>query len=310
MALNIAQKLRLTSVVLGTASRKDLAAAFRAVNPKTAFDVGRADKWLQGRAQPREQSVYDDWAKVLRLEQPGAWIAESDLPSFAAAIAARHGIDAAELERRAHAQSAASPGHDDKGIGLALAGTYAWYSRAWSPYYRGQLIRGRLAIEAGPGAHAFTAIYRETFPTGQLQLSGPVTPAKRSLYLHLKEVGGEAQSFLCLFPHTQPVSVLGGYMVGTAIFAPEAQPSLTRILLVRLRDAPAAEQWGGPLPPGISIAADLASLGIVMEHPEAVDRQLGQFLSADSEGGVNQIPPSEYRAILDVFDRHWLQHAG
>ncbi|MDG4890581.1 hypothetical protein [Mesorhizobium sp. WSM4887] len=147
-------------------------------------------------------------------------------------------------------------------------------------------------------------------PTGQLQLGGPVTPAKRSLYLHLKEVGGEAQFFLCLFPQTQPVSVLGGYMVGTAIIGPEAQPSLTRILLVRLRDAPAAEQWGGYLPPGTSIAADLASLGIVMEHPEAVDRQLGQFLSADSDGGVNQIPPSEYRAILDVFDRHWLQHAG
>jgi hypothetical protein len=309
MAQHIAQKLRLTSALLGTVTRKDLAAAFRAVNPRTAFDLGRADKWLQGRAQPREQSVYDDWAKVLRLEQPGAWIAESDLPSFAAAIAARHGIGVAELERRAHAQSAASPGHDDKGIGLALAGTYAWYTSAWSPYYRGQLIRGRLAIEAGPGAHAFTAIYRETLPSGQLQLSGPVTPTKRSLYLHLKEVGGEAQSFLCLFPHTQPVSVLGGYMVGTAIFAPEAQPSLTRILLVRLR-APAAEQWGGPLPPGISIAADLASLGIVMEHPEAIDRQLGQFLSADSDGGVNQIPPSEFRAILDVFDRHWLQHAG
>ncbi|MDG4855142.1 MULTISPECIES: hypothetical protein [unclassified Mesorhizobium] len=310
MALNIAQKLRLTSVVLGTASRKDLAAAFRAVNPKTAFDIGRADKWLQGRAQPREHSVYEDWAKVLRLERPGAWIAESDLPSFTAAIAARHGIDATELERRAHAQAEASPGHDDKGTGLALAGTYACYSRAWSPYYRGQLIRGRLSIEAGPGAHAFTATYRETLPTGQLQLGGPVTPAKRSLYLHLKEVGGEAQFFLCLFPQTQPVSVLGGYMVGTAIIGPEAQPSLTRILLVRLRDAPAAEQWGGYLPPGTSIAADLASLGIVMEHPEAVDRQLGQFLSAGSDGGVNQIPPSEYRAILDVFDRHWLQHAG
>ncbi|RUW69632.1 hypothetical protein EOA29_36445, partial [Mesorhizobium sp. M1E.F.Ca.ET.063.01.1.1] len=150
MALNIAQKLRLTSVVLGTATRKDLAAAFRAVNPKTAFDVGRADKWLQGRAQPREHSVYEDWAKVLRLEQPGAWIAESDLPTFAATIAARHGIDTAELERRASAQSEASPGHDDKGVGQALAGTYACYSRAWSPYYRGQLIRGRLSIEV-PG---------------------------------------------------------------------------------------------------------------------------------------------------------------
>ncbi|RWF15586.1 MAG: hypothetical protein EOS64_26535, partial [Mesorhizobium sp.] len=96
MAQHIAQKLRLTSAVLGTVSRKDLAAAFRAVNPKTAFDLGRADKWLQGRAHPRELSVYDDWAKVLRLDQPGAWIAESDLSSFTAEISARHGIDSAD----------------------------------------------------------------------------------------------------------------------------------------------------------------------------------------------------------------------
>ncbi|TGP67708.1 hypothetical protein EN867_33120, partial [Mesorhizobium sp. M2D.F.Ca.ET.224.01.1.1] len=114
--------------------------------------------------------------------------AESDLPSFAAAVAAQHGIDTAELERRASAQSEASPGHDDKSVGPALAGTYACYSRAWSPYYRGQLIKGRLSIEAGPGAHGLAATYREILPTGQLLLGGPVNPAKRGLYVHLKEV--------------------------------------------------------------------------------------------------------------------------
>ncbi|MDX8448057.1 hypothetical protein [Mesorhizobium captivum] len=310
MAQHIAQKLRLTSALLGTVTRKDLAAAFRAVNPKTAFDLGRADKWLQGRARPRQMSVYDDWARLLELEQAGAWIAESDLASFTAAIAARHGIDSAELERRAGMQFEASA-HDERGLGSGLAGIYACYSRAWSPYYRGQLIKGRLAIEAGPGVHGLTATYRETLPTGQLQLGGPVNPAKRGLYVHLKEVGGDAQFFLCLFPHTQPVSVLGGYMCGAAIIGPEAQPSITRILLVRLRDAaPGAETWGGYLPAGSSIAGDLAGLGIAVEHPETVDRQLEQFLGADSGGGANQIPPADFRSVLDVFDRHWLQQAG
>ncbi|MDX8466037.1 hypothetical protein RFM26_10130 [Mesorhizobium sp. VK23B] len=310
MAQHIAQKLRLTSALLGTVTRKDLAAAFRAVNPKTAFDLGRADKWLQGRARPRQMSVYDDWAKVLELEQPGAWIAESDLASFTAAIAARRGIDGAELERRAGMQFEASA-HDERGLGSGLAGTYACYSRAWSPYYRGQLIKGRLSIEAGPGAHGLSATYRETLPTGQLLLGGPVNPAKRGLYVHLKEVGGDAQFFLCLFPQTQPVSVLGGYMCGAAIIGPEAQPSITRILLVRLRDAASgAETWGGYLPPGGSVAEDLAGLGIAVEHPETVDRQLEQFLGADSGCGANQIPPTDFRAIVNVFDRHWLQHAG
>ncbi|SFO64156.1 hypothetical protein SAMN03159463_02458 [Mesorhizobium sp. NFR06] len=184
------------------------------------------------------------------------------------------------------------------------------YSRAWSPYYRGQLIKGRLSIQPGPGLHGLTATYSETLPTGPLQLGGPVMPAKRALYLHLKDVGGDGQFFLCLFPQTQPVSALGGYMCGSAVIGPEAQPSLTRILLVRLRDAASdTGTWGGYLPAGASIAADLASLGIALERPEAVDRQLGEFLDAYGDDRAIQIPPGEFRAILDVFDRHWL-HAG
>jgi hypothetical protein len=311
MAQHIAQKLRLTSALLGTVTRKELAAAFRAVNPKTAFDLGRADKWLQGRAQPREHSVYDDWAKLLRVEQSGAWIADCGLQHFTAAIAARHGIDRAELERRAGAQFETSSSHEERSLAFALAGTYACYSRAWSPYYRGQFIKGILSIEAGPGLHGLTATYREALPTGQLVLGGPVTPAKRALYVHLKEAGGDAQFFISLFPQSQPGSVLGGYMCGTAIIGPEAQPSLTRILVVRLRDpAPDTTSWGGYLLPDQSMSGDLASLGISIEQPEQVDRQLTRFLVGGSDGGIHQIPPAEFRAILDVFDRHWLRHSG
>jgi hypothetical protein len=309
MAQHIAQKLRLTSTLLGTVSRKDLAAAFRAVNPKTAFDVGRADKWLQGRAQPRELSVYDDWSKLLGLEQPGAWVAASDLPAFTAAICARHGIDKAELERRAGAPSKGSL-HEDGSLGLALVGTYACYSRAMSPYYRGQLIKGSMSIKAGPDGHGLIAAYREILPTGQLLIGGPVTPAKRGLYAHLKEPGGDAHFFFCLFPQSQPGSVLGGYLCGGAIIGPEPQPSLSRILMIRLPDPPhGTELWGGYLASDRSIVADLAALGLIIDQPEAVNRQLAQFLAGDSsDGGALQIPPAEFHAILDVFDRQWLRY--
>ena len=50
---DFAMKLRLAAVVLGCTSRKELAAAFREVNPDTTFDVERADKWLSGKALPR-----------------------------------------------------------------------------------------------------------------------------------------------------------------------------------------------------------------------------------------------------------------
>ncbi len=309
MAQHIAQKLRLTSALLGTVARKDLAAAFRRVNPETAFDLGRADKWLQGRAQPRQLSVYDDWSKLLDMGQSGAWIAQSDLPSFMAAICARHGIDRTELERRVAAQLEASA-HEDRSLGVALAGTYACYSRALSPYYRGQLIRGSLSIETGPGVHGLTAVYREALPTGPLLLVGPVTLAKRGLYAHLREAGGDAEFFFCLFPPSQPGSVLGGYMCGTTVIDPEPHPSLARILMIRLRDpAPGAEEWGGYLPSDQSIAGDLASLGLFIEQPQAHDRQLAQFLTGSGDDDTNQIPTAEFRAILEVFDRHWLHHS-
>ncbi|MER8874487.1 hypothetical protein [Mesorhizobium sp. M0814] len=306
MAQDVAKKLRLTSALLGVVTRKDLAAAFRAINPKTAFDLGRADKWLQGRAQPRELSVYDDWSKLLGLEQPGAWIAESDLPAFTAAICARHGIGKAELERRAGGPPKTSA-HEDRSAGAALAGAYACYSQALSPYHHGQLIRGSLSIKAGPEGHGLTASYREILPTGQLLISGQVSLAKRGLYAHLKETDGDAHFFFCLFPQSQPGSVLGGYMCGGAIIGPEPQPSLTRILIVRLHD-PAPEAWGGYLSSDRSIAEDLAALGLIIERPEAVDRQLAQFLIGDRrDGGPSQIPPAEFHAILETFDRQWLR---
>ncbi|UDL89446.1 hypothetical protein LGH82_31045 [Mesorhizobium sp. PAMC28654] len=307
MAQQIARKLRLTSALLGTVTRKDLAAAFRRVNPDTAFDLGRADKWLQGRAQPRQLSVYDDWSKLLDIGQSGAWIAHSDLPSFTAAICARHGIDRTELERRAGARFEVSP-HEDRSLGVALAGTYACYSRALSPYYRGQLIRGSLSIEAGPGVHGLTAVYREALPTGPLLLGGPVTLAKRGLYADLRETGGDAQLFFCLFPPSQPGSVLGGYICGTTVIDPEPHPSMARILMIRLRNPAPREEWGGYLPSDQSVAGDLASLGLSIEEPQALDWQLAQFLAGRGDDGANQISPVEFRAILDVFDRHWLRH--
>ena len=93
MARDIARKLRLTAAVLGTIGRKDLAAAFRRVNASTSFDTGRADKWLQGRAQPRELQVYEDWSKVLDLDRSGQWIANCDTEAFLDEICSRHGRD-------------------------------------------------------------------------------------------------------------------------------------------------------------------------------------------------------------------------
>ena len=53
-------KLLVTQELLGCASRKELCARFRDVNPRTEFDLERSHKWMQGRAKPRSGRVYED----------------------------------------------------------------------------------------------------------------------------------------------------------------------------------------------------------------------------------------------------------
>lgn len=307
MAQHIAEKLRLTSALLGTVSRKDLAAAFRRANPDTAFDLVRADKWLQGRSRPRQTSVYEDWSKVLDLDRPGAWIAQCEIEVFAQAICARHALDREELERRLAAH-VPSTSHVEQVADTALAGHYACYSKALSPYYHAQLIRSMLHIEAEARSHGLAASYCEMLPTGPFSISGAVVPAKRGLYAHLRSQSGDAQFFFSLFPPSPPGSVLAGYMCGPTILGPEPLPSVVRILMVRLPDMPTPPRgWGGYLSPSASIVADLAELGLALDgDPLLLDQQLWRFLTESGGDGPCQVPAAEFRAIVDLFDRHWL----
>lgn len=309
MARYIAEKLRITAALLGAVSRKDLAAAFRQVNPETAFDLGRADKWLQGRSQPRQLSVYEDWSKVLDLDRPGAWIAQCEVETFAEAVCERHGIDQEELERRMGSRITSSR-PPDQGMDPTLSDSYACYSKALSPYYRDQLIRSTVSIKVDTRSRGMTATYREALPTGSFVMTGPVTLAKRGLYVHLQESGGDAQFFLSLFLPSPPGSVLAGYMCGTTIIGPEPLPSAVRILMIRLpNSANLLGEWGGYIPPSESIIEDLAGLGIALrDERRSLDRQLWQFLDEDASNGPCQVTEASFRSIVDVFDRHWLQH--
>lgn len=122
MAQDIDQKLRVTMVLVGAVTLKDLAAAFRRVNPATSFDVDRAYKWMQGRARPRELRLYEDWAKVVDLGRPGAWIADCALDDFIQEICARHDCDRDTLERRSE-PSHRSVARQPQDPSLSLAGT-------------------------------------------------------------------------------------------------------------------------------------------------------------------------------------------
>lgn len=304
MAQDIDRKLRLTAALLGAVGRKDLAAAFRRVNANTPFDIGRADKWLQGRAQPRQRQVYDDWSKVLELDQSGQWIADCDIDTFLDEVCRRHGRDRKALVRdvetfgrRATVQTPA----------LSLAGTFVCYSHAWSPYFHGRLIRGELTAMASSAPNRLQVTYTEVVPTGLLDLKGSISIGTRATQGGVGEdSSGVPTLTFCLFPASPPASVLGGLMFGSTLIGPDPQPSATRIVMVRLpgtvpklRSAPAY------LPAEASIAADLAELGLSIQDPVAVDQHLLAFLTT-GVGGLDQVSAPAYRALADLFDRIWL----
>jgi hypothetical protein len=307
MARNIDRKLRLTAALLGTVGRKDLAAAFRRVNANTSFEIGRADKWLQGRAQPRELQVYEDWSKVLDLDRPGQWIADCDTDTFLDEICARHGRDREALLR---ALEGAANRIDGQRSVLELAGTFVCYSHAWSPYFHGRLIRGELSVAAASSPDRLPVTYTEVLPTGAMELKGTMSVAKRAVHIQVSDATGEAQVItFCLFQASPPASVLGGLMFGTTVIGPEAQPSVTRIVLVRLPAATARLRSADAyLPSQGSVAEDLAALGLRVEDSAAADRRLAEFLTG-GHGGFDQVPVSAYRALADLFDRSWLSGA-
>ena len=308
MARDIDRKLRLTAALLGTVTRKDLAAAFRNANSNTSFDIGRADKWLQGRSRPRELSIYDDWAKVLGLSRPGLWIADSDVDTFLEEIGRRHHRDTQELRRLAD-ESGGTGGRQAPGV--ELAGNFVCYSHSWSPYFRGQLVRGELSIVSTAGTGRLTASYSERLPTGPMKLDGTASLNKNDLRLEVRDATGSAQVLtFCLFPPTPPASVLGGLMMGTTLIGPEAQPSVSRVIMVRLPPAkPRQGSRDAYLPTQGSIAEDLGALGLHIQQAATLDQSMGEFLNG-GRGSFDQVPVSAYRALVDLFDRTWLAHVA
>lgn len=309
MVRDIDKKLRLTAVLLGTPARKDLAAAFRRVNPNTTFDVTRADKWLQGRARPRELRVYEDWSKVLGLDRPGQWISDCDLEDFLVEACARHGREPEDVWRQLDSFGSRSVRERPS---LSLAGTYVCYSHAWSPYFRGRLVRGELSVADSGRSDRVSASYAEILPTGRMQLDGWIAVYERALRVEVCDATRSSQfvSF-ALFPPSPPVSVLGGLMFGTTLIGPDSQPSVSRAVLIRL---PAVSTHllseKAYLPADVSISEDLATLGLLVEEHAAVDRCLATFLGGGGRDGIDQVPASDYRALVDRFDRIWLMRGA
>lgn len=309
----IDRKLRLTAAVLGTVTRKDLAAAFRRINPKTPFDVERANKWLQGRARPRERQVYDDWAKLLDLGRSGQWIAECDVDAFLDAICTRHVCDRDALEREGHG---ATRDRQVRENGVQpnpvahLAGTFLTYSDAWSRYFPGRLICGELSVKTEAKSPQLAASYIQNLPSGSVHLRGSLAANGRTLAVELHDPDTDEHYTMRLFRPAPPASVLAGFFSGPTYLSPETELTTARIVLVRLPSTCGRRSTAAYLPAGASVAADLASVGLPMRNPAEVDRRLSAFLGVDHDRSIDRIDGEQYGALTELFDSNWLNEVA
>ncbi|MFZ1429187.1 MAG: hypothetical protein WAS21_20720 [Geminicoccaceae bacterium] len=303
-------KLRLTAALLGVSTRKGLAGAFHRVNPATTFDLERAAKWLQGRAHPREQALYADWAAIVGLDRPLAWLLECDLDAFASALGSRHGVEVDVLTRRAAAfgrggRVARSP-ETAPAAPTFLCGRFVSYRHAFSPYYRGRILRASLSVEAGDNGELVVS-YEETLPTGPVRAVGAASIAGRSLFIDVASPAAKGErGFLSLFMPQPPASCLAGIYCGTTLISPHAEPACSRLLAVRIPDGGDLQRHNRYLAVGESLADDLIEQGMRIDDPAALDGVLDGYFQGQPGGGVDQITATSYYQLVAAFDRIWI----
>ncbi|MGD9510415.1 MAG: hypothetical protein AB7O95_29020 [Geminicoccaceae bacterium] len=313
MVRDFALRLRLAAAVLGCETRKELAAAFRRVNPHTSFDVVRADKWLSGKASPRTADVYRDWGKLLALDGPHDWLMGCSIDDLVDALAGRHGMTPdAILERaRGFPRGALSrdPPQRSGGGPSFIEGAYACYGFAFTPYYPGRLLRASLVI--GPGSGRQTATYILNVASAPAKFFGPVFVTGRGMHIELHQVPeGDTRVYMVLFAPSPPASFLAGVLCGSATLGPDSEPSMTRIAIVRLPGPSAAfNRLGVLIEPGTSIAGDLEAAGLRLLDGREVDRRLMEFLPARAHHGIEQVTIAEYRSLVALFDQEHFARA-
>ncbi len=297
-------KLRITAAVLGCATRKDLCARFRMANPGTEFDLERSHKWLQGRAAPRSSRVYDDWALVIGTKRPGAWIAACTIDAFIEEVRRLFDADESILRSMAANHGRAAPKAAHGAAGSAVVAAYACYSPAWSPYFRGQLLRGSLHLEMRRVGER-RLVYRERIGDTQIEFGGVAEVAGRTMCALLHAVGDGLPLCFTLYQPGTPASALAGIMAGSTYLAQEARPTACRFAAVQVPQAAALEASNRYFMPSPgAVADDLMTLGLPAAAAAEADAAVLALLRDGA--AIDQVELSEQTRIAEAVGLGWI----
>jgi hypothetical protein len=288
---DFAAKLRLVARLLGCRTRKEFCTRFRDADPATAFRPDRVAKWMQGTAAPREGRAYAEVARLLGLDRSATWIAECPLAEFEA------------VARRARAaQPPASPpaAATAPGDNSHLYGTYHCFSPAWSSYYPGQLIRGRLTLSAEPGG-GLHADYVEVIAGKPTLFRGQAAVTPRGLQMLLREGQAGIGLVLTTYLPAHPSSVLCGMLSGATLLGPDLAPAACRFVALRVPGAPADPPSGYMEPLPEQVTADLRALGLAA-MPELGQAVIG-FLVGGDRAPADHVAWADQERLTRLADR-------
>lgn len=313
---HLAPKLRLTSLVLGCSTNKELCARFAQVNPLTLFIPQNAYKWLSGKATPRASSVYEDWAKLLGEPLSAPFVAYSSFEEFQAVLGQRfmlpqtalHGIRIeADLPSVADAPAPARvwPTSPPRGT-TWFEGNYLTLSPAWSDAERGRLIVGmvHIATDEERGARL---CYTEKLFGRQVAMQGQLVNDGRTAQSAITCSYTQRLFFLALNAPTPPANLIGGILTGGAIHAPDARAAACRILLLRAvagRTEELAARLGYIDAEAGALSHEFAALGY---RPDAANSGLFAgilgHLGANAAHGICEASPRDLAPLEREIDR-------
>lgn len=296
MSSELARKLCLTAAALGCRTRKDLAARFSTLNPRTDFDLERSYKWLQGRSAPRSERLYADWAALIGAPEGARWLAECPAEDLLAHLCDQFAIARSDLLAAADAFGGATrPGQADYVVGCYLS--YSW---AWSLPMLGRLIRGLFTVDQ-VARGALRAAYIEDLPPASLLFEGPLVRHGHGLVTSLDLVGGGGGEsiYANLIVAGWPASVLCGHFAGMVVQGGDSRRAVSRCAMLRINgDRQGSDSHGYVEATLDAVTADLARHGFL-----AADRLASRLLDflGGAKAGADYVTAGDCGVLAEVL---------
>ena len=224
-----------------------------------------------------------------------------------------HSASTAALAAVAAAPDTVAADRGDNGAGLPglpgedaalshLCGRYVCYSMAWSPYYRGQIIRGSLLLLRGSRGAPLVATYTEHLLGQTVRFKGDAFRSGRTFHVVVHGPGDGSPLFMSLFFPGPPASALCGVMSGATVVGPEPCPSASRIVIIRVPANPApSDRYMEPAPG--AVAEDLAGAGVPLAEASSADALVRGLLLRNGQGKLQQVAASDQIRLVSVLDK-------